>query len=223
MCATNCRWRVLIFGLPNNLMPPPEIFAKCACQHCGGRIEFPDDAAGQKVNCPHCNKPTLLFLTQTERKRPYLVVAIVAGALLAVAGGGAYFYLNFKKSQKVDATPIRQVELSNTSPVVSAPLPPPKPQPPPDPWHGLKPSAVTLEKTGDGRLVYAIGTLTNATTRQRFGVKVTLDVLDEQRDKIGAATDYTDVIEPGKAWKFRALVTDKNATAAKLTNVKEQE
>jgi len=204
-------------------MPPPESFTKCPCQHCGGNIEFPVNAAGQKVGCPHCGKLTLLFLTQTTQKRPYLVYAVVAIALLAVAGGGAYFYFNSGKSQEVVATPSRPVEFSNTNPMVSAPLPPPKPKPPPDTWHGLKPSAVTLEKTGDGRLVYAIGALTNTTTRQRFGVKVTFDVLDEHRNKIGSATDYTDVIEPAKAWKFRALVTDKNATVAKLTNVKEQE
>jgi hypothetical protein len=58
-------------------------------------------------------------------------------------------------------------------------------------------------------LVYAVGTLTNDTTRQRFGVKVEIDVLDAHRNKLGSATDYTEVIEPGKEWKFRALVTDK--------------
>ncbi len=133
----------------------------------------------------------------------------------------AYFYFDSRKPQEVTAPSKRTVDPSNASPlVVTAP---PKPNPPPDPWHGLKPGEVTLEKTGDGRLVYAIGSLTNFTQRQRFGVKVTFDVLDEHRNKIGAATDYIDVIEPGKAWKFRALVTDKNATAAKLIHVKEQE
>ena len=70
---------------------------------------------------------------------------------------------------------------------------------------------------------HAVGTITNATTRQRFGVKVELDVLDERGNKTGSATDYTEVIEPGKEWKFRAMVTDKSATAAKLASVKEQE
>jgi hypothetical protein len=180
-------------------------------------MEFPVNAAGQEVVCPHCQKPTLLFLTQTPAKRPYLVYTVAAVVLLAAAGG-AYFYLTATKTPEAAAPPSRPVEISN-----SLPMAPPKPKPPPDPWHGLKPSAVTLEKTGDGRLVYAIGSLTNTTTRQRFGVKVSFDVLDDHRNKIGSATDYTDVIEPGKAWKFRALVTDKNATAAKLIQIKEQE
>jgi hypothetical protein len=213
-------------------MPPPESFAKCPCQHCGGRIEFPIIGAGQKICCPHCGQPTLLFLSQTApmeaggggaaRKQSYLVFAIAAGAVLA-AGGGAFFYFNSKNPQEAAATAIHPAQTSNASPVVPAPVPPPKPKPPPDPWHGLKAGQVTLERTGDGRLVYAVGTLTNATERQRFGVKVELEVLDGHRNKIGSATDYAEVIEPGKAWKFRALVTDKGATAAKLNRVKEQE
>jgi hypothetical protein len=206
-----------------NYMPQPESFAKCACQYCGGHIEFPIRAAGQNICCPHCDKPTLLSLNQTARKRNYLPLAITAGVLAAACG--AYFYFGPKRTQQAAATSIQPVQTTNASPVVPAPPPepPPKPEPPPDPWHQFKPGAVALEKTGDGRLVYAVGTLTNATTRQRFGVKVELDVLDEQRNKIGSATDYTDVIEPGKVWKFRAMVTDKSAAAAKLTKVKEQE
>jgi hypothetical protein len=96
-------------------------------------------------------------------------------------------------------------------------------KPPADPWHGLKPSKVTLEKKDESSLIYAIGTLTNDSTRQRFGVKVELDVLDAHRNKLGSATDYTEVIEPGKEWKFRALVTAKAAAGAKLVKVKEQE
>ena len=82
---------------------------------------------------------------------------------------------------------------------------------------------MSLDNSGNASLIYAIGTLTNETTRQRFGVKIQLDVLDAHKNKIGSATDYTDLIEPGKEWKFRAMVTDKNAKAAKLASVKEQE
>lgn len=212
-------------------MPQPESFAKCACQHCGGRIEFPRHGAGQKITCPHCDQPTLLYLGQTTRvatggervarKRVYPAFAVAA--VIAVAAGGAFFYHASHHSENGPETPLRPAQPSNASPVVTAPAPPPRPQPPPDPWHGLKPGQVALEKTGDGRLVYAVGTLTNATPRQRFGVKVELAVLDEHHNKIGLATDYAEVIEPGKAWKFRAMVTDKSAKSATLTNVKEQE
>lgn len=34
--------------------------AKCDCQHCGGHIAFPSEAAGQNVVCPHCGKETVV-------------------------------------------------------------------------------------------------------------------------------------------------------------------
>src|SRR5688572_6241758 len=37
---------------------PP--FLKCACDHCGGHIEFPSEAANQVVECPHCRLTTRL-------------------------------------------------------------------------------------------------------------------------------------------------------------------
>jgi hypothetical protein len=158
------------------------------------------------------------------RRWIYAALGVVGVALL---GGAAYLDLASDNSPKVAAASIRPVRPSNASPVLPAPapapVPPPEPEPPADLGHGLKAGAVTLEKLGDGRLIYAVGTLSNATTRQRFGVKVDLDVLDDQRPKIGSATDYADVIEPGKEWKFRAMVTDKAAASARLAGVKEQE
>lgn len=93
--------------------------------------------------------------------------------------------------------------------------------PPPDPWHGLKPSPIKLEKSGDGNLVYAVGTVENTSGRQRFGVKVELDVFDSKGEKLDPATDYTEVIEPGKDWRFRALIVDRNATRATLKAIDE--
>src|SRR5580658_2278357 len=136
-------------------MPQSESFAKCACQHCGGHIEFPLGGAGLKNDCPHCHQPTLLFLNQTPRvevgcdcatrRRIYMGLGITAGLLAACAG--AYFYFGPGNSQQAAIIPIRPAQISNASPVVSAPVAPPKPEPPPDPWHGLYPGKVTLEKT----------------------------------------------------------------------------
>jgi hypothetical protein len=212
-------------------MPQTESFAKCACQHCGGHIQFPIHGVGQKISCPHCDQPTVLFLTKTvpvevgggraARERIYL--AFVVAAFVVLLAAGACFYINFKNAQR-DAMPrVRPDQSSNATSVASAPLSPPKRKAASDPWHGLKAGKVTLERTDESHLVYAIGTLTNDTTRQRFGVKVELDVLDAHRNKLGSATDYTEVIEPGKEWKFRALVTDKTASGVKLISIKEQE
>ena len=81
--------------------------------------------------------------------------------------------------------------------------------------------AITLEKAADGNLVYAVGKLRNASDHQRFGVKVELDVFNAANEKIGAATDYAPSIDPGKEWKFKALIVDRAARTAKLTAIKE--
>jgi hypothetical protein len=218
-------------GVRQSLMAQPDNFAKCACQHCGGHIEFPIQGLGQRISCPHCGEKTLLSraapveisVGRATRKKIYTALALAV--CLAAAAAGFYLYVLSRNSQETAAIPTGPAETSNANLGASAPPPPPapKPKPPPDLWHGLKASKVSLDTSGNGSLIYAIGTLTNDTTRQRFGVKVELDVLDAHRNKLGSATDYTDVIEPGKEWKFRAMVTDKNAKTAKLTSVKEQE
>ena len=40
--------------------------SKCDCQHCGGHLAFPSEAAGQTVECPHCKTETLLSLPSGE-------------------------------------------------------------------------------------------------------------------------------------------------------------
>ena len=62
----------------------------------------------------------------------------------------------------------------------------------------------------------------NDTTRQRFGVKIELDLLDGQDDKIGSTSDYIEVMEPHKEWQFKALLTDPKTVTAKLINIEEQ-
>ena len=106
-------------------------------------------------------------------------------------------------------------------------MPPPRapilPAPPPDPWHGLMAGPVTLEKAENGDLVYAVGFLRNDSSRQRYGVKVQLDLLNGQGEKIGSATDQVQSIVPGKEWRFKALVTERKTARAELAAVTEQE
>lgn len=73
------------------------------------------------------------------------------------------------------------------------------------------------------RLVYVTGVLKNDSDHQRFGVRVELDLLDAATNKVGTATDYRQMLEPRATWQFRALVTDRRATATKLAGVKEDE
>src|SRR5512143_3176870 len=40
-----------------------DLFAKCGCRFCGNHIEFPLEASGSTIDCPHCGRPTELSLT----------------------------------------------------------------------------------------------------------------------------------------------------------------
>ncbi|MGH8246442.1 MAG: FxLYD domain-containing protein, partial [Gammaproteobacteria bacterium] len=88
----------------------------------------------------------------------------------------------------------------------------------------LKPSAVTMEKAKAGSLVHAVGTIKNTSDQQRFGVRVELELTDANGNPAGKASDYAQVIEPGQAWRFRALVLDpkgSKAVAGRVSSITE--
>jgi hypothetical protein len=137
----------------------------------------------------------------------------MAVAVLAAAGGTAtWYFLTHRPPPGLspeNATPAK------TASVVRAP--------PPDPWHGLKAGPVSLEKAENGDLVYAVGVLRNESGRQRFGIKVELNLLNAQGEKVGSASDQAGSILPGKEWKFKALVMERKSVRAELARVTEQE
>jgi hypothetical protein len=204
-------------------------YSKGVCQHCGGHIEFPTEGAGQTIPCPHCKWNTVLTASHSAtvevgggaafRKRVFLTFG---GAALVVAAAG-FGVLLWLKHAGVETQPAAQNPPATSMQSNTSSIPAGKPTPPPDPWHGLTAGKVSLEKSADGRLIHAVGTLRNSSDHQRFGVKVELDILDAQGNKVGSATDYTQIMEPGKEWKFKALVTDRNAASAKLIGIKEQD
>lgn len=90
----------------------------------------------------------------------------------------------------------------------------------------LKVTQVALDQpkgAKGSRLVYVTGVLKNDSDHQRFGVRVELDLLDAAGAKVGSATDYRQSLDPRATWQFRAIVTDRRATAAKFASVKEDE
>ena len=97
------------------------------------------------------------------------------------------------------------------------------PAKPDDPFAAqeFRVSAVALEKTSGSKLVHAQGAIANTANRQRFGVKVELDLFDANGKWIANASDYTGVIEPNSEWKFRALVVESKAASAKIAGIKE--
>ena len=117
------------------------------------------------------------------------------------------------------------------SPAAPAPTAPPAAMPAPTPKGpkligDLKVTQIALDQpkgAKGSRLVYVTGLLKNDSDHQRLGVRVELDLLDAAGNKVGTATDYRQTVEPRATWQFRAIVTDRRATAAKLVGVKEDE
>ncbi len=208
-------------------------YLKCPCQKCGAHIEFPAQGLGQLIVCPHCNQNTNLILaarTPAENsvsknlKSRQRMVLISLGCLGLVAALAVGIFAARKNSLTPPEIVATQPE---TEPIPMAPVKIKSPKPakktfaPAVQINDFEAVHVALEKTTNSRLIFATGTIRNKTERQRFGVKVELELFDAQETKIGLATDYVPVIEPGKEWKVRALVTERDATRANVISITE--
>lgn len=185
------------------------------CQHCGKPIEFHAEHAGTSAECPHCSQQTELFLGSPAEegspvRRKAIIFAVIA---LLILGAGVVALGMLLKRAKERAKPVPPVVVAGVA--TTDPFAP----------QGFRVSAVALEQgKGQGSsLIYAAGTITNATNRQRFGLKVELELSDATGKKLGVATDYCKVLEPNAQWKYRALVVDKRATAAKVAAINESQ
>lgn len=184
------------------------------------------------IRCPHCGEKTQLGNPSQElaashsesvaaaRKSSKRLIWIIVGIIALCAIAAVLFYLRQEAQRRIQELSPEFNQLK--SPPASRPAAPaPKPKSEPDLWNGLKPGAVTIEKPSKGRLIYAVGTIRNDSDKQRYGVKVTLDVLDSNGEKIGSALDQTQFIDAHKEWNFRALVTSSKAKTAKVTSITE--
>ena len=56
------RDQVHLQAKPANPKPPANAssYLKISCYHCGGHIEFPSNAIGERISCPHCKINILL-------------------------------------------------------------------------------------------------------------------------------------------------------------------
>ena len=202
-------------------------FLKGECQHCAGPLEFPAEMAGLSTECPHCHQQTDLLLAAPPEEptvpRGTMVWAIIGVVVLSFGLIAALVAL--KRAERWAARQKRQSELSATNTI--------SPEHRPEigkeiaaatnEQNGFTVSAITLEATPGTSRVYAVGTLRNKEDRKRFGVKVELDLFDASDQKLGVATDYHAVLEPGADWQFKALVLDTKATSAKIASIKEEQ
>lgn len=186
------------------------------CQQCGGLFEFPAEAVGVMGECPHCGQQTECVLAAPpEEKSPIRTKAItfMVIAVVILTGGLIAAQLALKRAERMvgrkqgtqtsGATPNQPV---TTSPFAA---------------QSFRVSLVTLETTPGTKLVHAQGAITNLTNRQRFGVKVELDLFDAAGKPVATASDYVGVIEPNAEWKFSASAVEARAASAKITAIKE--
>ncbi len=204
---------------------PETKFLKCACESCGGRIEFPADGIGSTVPCPHCG-----WHTELKLENPVVPTApfsrslkwIIAGAVILCVGFVAIVAIlisarRMMEKARRDQPEIQAVRSAKTNLAISRPATPVIGKS----INDFSISPVAIDKTRS--LAYAAGVLKNETDKQRFGVTVELELLDSGGKQIGTARDYKDLIEPRAEWKFRALLVQKNVAAARVASVKEQE
>ena len=200
-------------------------YLKCPCERCGNRIEFPQAAAGKEVNCPHCGQPTRLQAGQipaaaTPKRSPIPAIAIGVALVLACAGAGAFLLLHRGKREANPPAPAASEAPANSADKTSAtPIPPKRKKT----IEELKTGDIQLDKAAGSSLVYAVGTLTNDSDFQRFGVRIELDVLNSQGARIGTAKDYAQLLEPHHEWKFRALLLNPKAASARVASITEED
>ena len=190
------------------------------CTHCGGLLEFPVESTGMTTDCPLCGQQTELLLDRPveEPTIPRKTIVWTIIAVLILGGGLAAALVALKGVQRLAMSQNKHPAATTAPGETNAPT-----TLDPAIGNGLQASTVTIEKVPGGSLVYAVGTLTNASPRQRFGVRVELDLLDANGQKIGTASDYQGVMEPNSQWQFKALVVDPKPTvSARIAGIKEQ-
>ncbi len=194
-------------------------YLKCSCQQCGRHIEFPADAIGTSVDCPHCGWPTELTLpappepsAPSPRNLTWPVIGLCVllfGLIASFVGLRIVKKLALKdRSGRSGALAAKSTNsLAKTgSPAVTA----------------ASISTNDFIVAGDSNFVYVIGSVKNDSDRQRFGVRVDLDLFDQAGVKVGRTSDYRQTLGPKADWRFKALVLQSKAASAALASIKEE-
>lgn len=209
-------------------MTQNQSYLKGACEKCGAHIEFPAQGCGQSIPCPHCGQNTHLLPSEfpqneiaAKKRRPVFLIAACCLALIAALAFGIFAASRNQSGPPQETISKAKVELTAlpkpSTPKIKKPAAKPEFE-----SNNLQAFRVALEKSENSRLIYATGAIRNQSARQRFGVKVQLELLDEQGGKLGSASDYVQIIEPRKEWKFRAMVTEPIAVSVKVISITEE-
>jgi ribosomal protein S27E len=216
-------------------------FLKCTCKECGNHIEFPATSARDTVPCPHCGEWTEL-VTPEDADQEEKTTSIKLTTLLLWVGLpllviiGVVVIGRHKTASSHTPTPPPVAVKPVAPPIIKAapaptnaepavePVVTQAPGPPRPKSHAdLKTSEITLEKSKEGNLSYAVGTVKNDSDHQRFGLRIEVDLISVKGSRIGVAKDYLAILEPHKVWHFHALIAEPKVVAARLASLKEDE
>src|SRR6185369_4311221 len=80
-------------------------YLKGECQQCGGHVEFPAEAAGTSIECPHCGKATdlLLAVPKSEPSVPTKAIVYTVIAIVILVGGLIGTQIALKRAKRLVA------------------------------------------------------------------------------------------------------------------------
>ena len=222
------------------------LYLKISCPKCDGHIEYPARAGGSAIDCPHCGSPIQLPQAKPVSGGGSKAVLWVVVGFILLAGLVVLAQLHksttssgnpqpgidtTKGTNNLGSNALVSSSATNGSLGTTNDADPQSDTPPPAPKPVVKKAksiqdlslgAITLEKKQGSRLVYAVGTMKNNSEYQHFGVRIILDLLDDQGLKIGSAEDYMGIMEPHKNWQVRALVVNPKTSQVRLASIKEE-
>lgn len=179
-------------------------FGKIACPHCEGHIEYPPEASGVSVECPHCQQTVTLRARSPKSRLLGLVILIVA---VSLAGWVAWLVLSHKSAPPSKARPS----------ILPNPLPLDFQR-----TNGLAFWDFSIQRKQDSTITHAVARVLNESDSIRYGVEVRFELLDELGRPLGSCRDYIERLEPNQDTYVRALVIKRAAAKARLLGISEQ-
>jgi hypothetical protein len=79
--------------------------------------------------------------------------------------------------------------------------------------------SLDFQAGGESFTSYVAGSVRNNTDHTYSYVQITIGLYDSADNQVGSTIDNVNGLEPGKIWKFKALVSEDNAASCKILDV----
>ncbi len=152
------------------------------------------------------NEPNKKELTMwNDPRNPKAAMISCFVLVIVLIGGGWLFYKTYRTTNPIGAQPQTTASSSDTPPVTAnAP-------PPPEPKKDLE--VIDTDWKQEDSTLYVVGTVINNSQRTYKYVQVGINLYDKEGNQTGSTLANVNNLEPGKKWKFKALVFDRKGVA----------